>query len=397
MNIPTETIDGEYAGEKGPLFRLALMTSFLTVITLGIYRFWGKTRIRKYIWSSVSGNGSAFEYTGTGLEKFLGFLVAIVVLAIYLGIAQMILMYFGFNLFIAEPQTQAEMISQLAALYITFFATLPLIFFAQYRARRYKLARTRWRGIRFGAEKGAWGYVGRSLLYWFLTIISLGLLMPMATFKLEKYVTDRSWYGNTPFQQDGKWTMLYAAMKHLVIGVIILIVAGVAAAVLDAPGVGIGLGILGYIWFIFGMAFYRIRSFAIMTRYKVLGEGIRFDAQPSTGHIVATVLLGSLLVGIVTGLIFALAAGVLAVTMGFAAGVGSGLGPIVFAGFLYVLGLLIAGALSLVWITQPIIDHIVTSMQVFDNGELAGIRQRATDTGADAEGFADALDIGGAI
>jgi len=366
------------------------------VLTLGIYRFWAKTRIRKYIWSSVSGDDDSFEYTGTGLEKFLGFLVAMVILAIYLGLFNLILTFVGFSI-IPDGNSPEAIFRQTAAINLSLVAVLPLLLFAQYRARRYKMARSRWRGIRFGAEKGAWGYVGRSLLYWFLTIISLGLLMPMATFKLEKYVTDRSWYGNTPFQQDGKWTMLYAAMKHLVIGVIILIVAGVAAAVLDAPGVGIGLGILGYIWFIFGMAFYRIRSFAIMTRYKVLGEGIRFDAQPSTGHIVATVLLGSLLVGIVTGLIFALAAGVLAVTMGFAAGVGSGLGPIVFAGFLYVLGLLIAGALSLVWITQPIIDHIVTSMQVFDNGELAGIRQRATDTGADAEGFADALDIGGAI
>lgn len=61
-----------------------LKTSLLTLVTLGIYRFWAKTRVRKYFWSSVVGEGDGFEYTGTGIEKILVFLVAVVVLAIYL-------------------------------------------------------------------------------------------------------------------------------------------------------------------------------------------------------------------------------------------------------------------------------------------------------------------------
>ena len=42
--------------------------------------------------------GDAFEYTGTGLEKFLGFLIALVILAFYLGILQVVLTFVGFNL-----------------------------------------------------------------------------------------------------------------------------------------------------------------------------------------------------------------------------------------------------------------------------------------------------------
>ena len=46
----TDRIAGEYHGERRALFWLALRTAILTTITLGIYRFWAKTRIRKYIW-----------------------------------------------------------------------------------------------------------------------------------------------------------------------------------------------------------------------------------------------------------------------------------------------------------------------------------------------------------
>ena len=61
---------GRYSGEKSPLFWLYIKTACLTVLTLGIYRFWAKTRMRKYIWSSVNIGDDNLEYTGTGLEKF---------------------------------------------------------------------------------------------------------------------------------------------------------------------------------------------------------------------------------------------------------------------------------------------------------------------------------------
>jgi len=40
---------------------------------------------------------------------------------------------------------------------------------------------------------------------------------------------------------------------------------------------------------------------------------------------------------------------------------------------------------------------VISSITVQGADRLADIRQRAHDTGADAEGFADALDVGGAI
>ena len=392
----TTRIEGKYFGEAGPLFKLYIKTALLTVLTLGIYRFWAKTRMRKYVWSGVSGDGDSFEYTGTGLEKFLGFLVAIVILAIYLGLVQMLLFYFGFNLFV-EPQNTAQMIAQISAIYITFFAVLPLLLFAQYRARRYKMARSRWRGLRFGMDNGAWGYVLRAIGYYLLVIVSLGILTPLATFKLEKYMADRSWYGDAKFVQNGKWTALYRGLKWLLIGLVVLIVGSGLSVGLDSPALGGIAIVVGYILFLLGAVYYRIYALNYMASHKVLDGEVTFLATAQTGTVMKIAVLGGIGIGIVgflLGLVLVAvlsAAGPALVTGNVPVALGI-LGALLYIGFL-----LLIGGLSLVWITQPIIEHVIESITVMNAGHLDTIRQRAADAGADAEGFADALDIGGAL
>ena len=396
----SEQIQGRYFGTRGPLFRLYLLTSLLTLVTLGIYRFWAKTRIRKYIWSATSGDGDSFEYTGTGLEKFLGFLVAIVILAIYLGIVQMALFYFGLNLFV-DPQNQGQELAQIGAIYLTLLAVLPLMLFARYRARRYKMARSRWRGIRFGMENGAWGYAGRALGYYLLNAMTLGLLNPLATFRLEKYMADRSWYGDARFEQTGRWQDLYAGMKHVFIGLAIVIGGGLLLAFMAAAS-GIGGAIIGgiaifvgYIWLLIGLVYYRVYAFNYLTGHKVLDGAVTFGAQLETGQIVRIVIIGTIVISLLMGVIFAVIGGIFA-TMAEAIIAGN-MALVVFVGVLYVVAFLIAGALGLVMITQPIIEHAVNNVLVHNIDHLNTIQQRAADAGADAEGFADALDVGGAI
>ena len=59
----------EFSDGGKELLLIALKTGFLTLITLGIYRFWAKTKIRNFIWASASLDGDSFEYHGTGLEQ----------------------------------------------------------------------------------------------------------------------------------------------------------------------------------------------------------------------------------------------------------------------------------------------------------------------------------------
>ncbi len=391
----------QYVGKHVPLFMLGLVTGLLTTVTLGIYRFWAKTRIRKYIWSSATLGGDSFEYTGTGLEKFLGFLTAVVILAFYLAIVQLVLFYFGLSI-IGEsenPEGLAALPIQFAPAFVTVAATLPLIFFAQYRARRYRLARTRWRGLRFGMDNGAWGFAVRALWHWFLTVVTLGILLPRKTFWLEKYVTDRSWYGDARFEQNGKWSELFPAMKHLLIGVGIL-VGGVAAAAVIGFALALILAVVGTMWTLIGFVSFRVRSFAYLTRQKTLDGHICFRADPKTSTIVARICLGgvavSLIAGVILGLIgdYAMSAVSEIVVDGETSAM---VLTVALVALQYLAALVLMDALVLAWITQPIIRHLVQSISVLNAEAIDAIRQRASDSGADAEGFADALDIGGGL
>ena len=304
----------------------------------------------------------------------------------------------------ADATTTAGQIAQIASIYISFFAVMPLIFFAQYRARRYKMARTRWRGIRFGMDSAAWGFVWRAIAHSFLTIITLGLMVPRQTFYLEKYMVDRTWFGDAQFVQNGRWQSLYPGLKHIGLGILILIGAGVVAATLEAFRWAFFFSVVGYLWLIFGSVYYRIFTLNYLTGKKLLNGQIGFYSGAHAGKVVGVAMKGTLLialVGAVIGLLFAGVSAILLNSVNFQnpselmGVIGGALGIIGFVA--YIGFLLLLSALSFIWITQPIIGHVVDNMSLSGAEHLDAIQQRSADAGADADGFADALDIGGAI
>ena len=58
-----------------------------------------RTRLRRWYWSAIRPGGHPLEYVGDPIEKLLGFLFAVVVLAFYIGIVNLVLMFFSFALF----------------------------------------------------------------------------------------------------------------------------------------------------------------------------------------------------------------------------------------------------------------------------------------------------------
>ena len=403
-----------FNGNTPQLRGLAVVTILLTFLTLGIYRFWARTRIRRYFWSAVTLGGHGFEYTGKGIEKFIGFLIAVAVLAIYLGIFQILLSFAGMSLF-ETVDPDADPVRQVLLTYATFLALAPLIFYAQYRARRYMLSRTKWKGIRFGAEQAAWGYAIRAIGHWMLTILTLGILLPRQTFYLEKYKADRTWFGTAQFVQEGRWQSLYPAMKHIALGFVIMIVGGGLLAMLgldgfaegEAENADIALGILGgvmifagTIWFYIGFAYYNVHSHRILTKTKKLGDGIHFTSEPRTARIIGIYLLGGLIISLLAPIVAGLIGEIIGIISNLAlSGVDFGTGDmpagVVVGGVLgYVAFFIIAGVLSLIFISQPILQHYATVTEVHNAAALADVEQREGDEMIEAEGFADALDVG---
>ena len=123
-----------------------------------------------------------------------------------------------------------------------------------------------------------------------------------------------------------------------------------------------------------------------------------------TDKVVGSAIKGTLLIALVAAVIGLVFAGVGAVLlnsvnfqnssdlMGVVGGVLGIIGFVAYIGFL-----LLLSALSFIWIIQPIIAHVVDNIVLSGAEHLDAIQQRSADAGADADGFADALDISGAI
>ena len=179
-----------FSGDRGEFRRLVTRGAALELVTVGFYRFWLATDIRRHLWSHTVIDGDAAEYTGRARELLIGFLIAMaIIVPIYLA-------YF---------------IAGLEAERFKAFASTPLVLFfylfgqfAIYRARRYRLTRTVWRGVRFWMSGSGWAYAGWSLLWGIGTIVTLGLLMPWREAALERYKMRHSYYGDLQGSFEGR-------------------------------------------------------------------------------------------------------------------------------------------------------------------------------------------------
>ncbi len=412
ISQPNPDMAVDYRGAAGRLFGIAFGSAILTLLTLGIYRFWMKAKLRRYYWASIQPGGIPLEYTGTGLEKLLGFLIAVVILAVYLGIFNLGLSFVGLAFFQGNP----------LALNLSFLAVVPLIYYARYRSRAYILSRTRWRGLRFGLEPDAWRYTLSAIGHTLLTIVTLGVLFPRQRFKMEKFVTDRTWYGSLRMRQDGKWTM---NLKPWLLVIAMLIVTAGAYGLLIARMIAMGrqmanpgqiflltlLVFTGYLLAGFAYIYFSVVSFRNMANHKVLGESIRFTSKIRTGKVTGIYVLGGLGIGfstviiamivtvaaslVIYGLDLPLQAFDMANVQDLSTAAQWTAFGILGAGYLVVL--LLVGVLAQVFIFQPILRHYATELVVHNLAELETAAQRAHDSSVDAGGFADALDVGAAM
>ncbi|RZK82862.1 MAG: DUF898 family protein, partial [Methylobacterium sp.] len=182
---------------------LAIVGFLLSLVTFGIYRFWYMTDLRRFFWSRTVVDGSPAEYTGTGRELFLGFLVALALLiVIYVGL---------FGLAIALPA-----LAPYSAI-VSFVLLFLVGQFAIYRGRRYRAMRTLWRGIRLGQDGSGLVYAARAALWWTLTLATLGLAYPFMRASLERYRIRHTRVGTSRMASEargrtllGPWLLFYA-------------------------------------------------------------------------------------------------------------------------------------------------------------------------------------------
>jgi uncharacterized membrane protein YjgN (DUF898 family) len=213
-----------FIGPEWAYWQLRIKGAALLLVTLGIYRFWLLTDVRRFLWSNTEIAGETLEYDGLASELLLGFLFAIAILVpIYVAIAMA-------TLALELP----DYVSALGGL------ALLAVFgeFARYRARRYRLTRTVFRGLRFHQDGSGWLYAFYAILWWILIIVSLGLAYPWAQANLQRYMMRHTSYGKLPgrFQGSG-WRLFLRGLPLWLVSVgPLLVAAGFVAAQIDWHG-----------------------------------------------------------------------------------------------------------------------------------------------------------------
>jgi len=136
------------------------------VAALGLYGCWGRSEIRRRIWSSTRLGGEPFHYLGCGAELVIGLAIRLVTMGGLLG---------GALLLAAKPEPW-RIIAAVACLAAAAF----LHGFVRFAAFVYLASRTEWRGAVFEVAGSPFRFAARELRDWALALATAGWWLPHA-------------------------------------------------------------------------------------------------------------------------------------------------------------------------------------------------------------------------
>jgi uncharacterized membrane protein YjgN (DUF898 family) len=359
-----------FAGDRGEFRRLVTRGAALELVTVGFYRFWLATDIRRHLWSNTVIDGDAAEYTGRARELLIGFLVAMaIIVPIYLA-------YFVAGL-------EAERFKA--------FASIPLVLFfyvfgqfAIYRARRYRLTRTVWRGVRFWMSGSGWAYAFMSLLWGIGVSLTLGLLLPWREASLERYKMRHSYYGDLQGSFEGRgWEFFKRGWWLWVLAPFSLYLFPAA------PFVYAAYKAVEWRWWVSGIRFGGVRLESTMRKsaliglyWKVIGWFLLFGLG-----------IGAYLAGC-AALVASMHGVPLAVFVKTPALIQS-VPLIVMAGIGYLTTVLGLNVVMRVYLLRDLWARVMATTTVHGIEAAANVTARGELASALGEGFADGLDVAG--
>jgi uncharacterized membrane protein YjgN (DUF898 family) len=354
----TRRVDGgfSFTGDWKEFLPIALTNLLLTIVTLGIYRFWAKARERRYLWSRTHFVDDSFEWTGTGLEMLIGFVIVMVVL-----VPVFLFFSFGFEAMVMRGQAALAAVLMLA-FYLGIFY---LINVARFRALRYRLSRTYWHGIRGGSDDGGWEYGWSGVWRTFVGWMALGLLVPWSMTSLWNERWGKMSFGPYMFEAHAepsglmaRWMLLYLApfvamLAAGAVGFSIFSLAGPSGDPTMATGMIVSFITIVAIFYLaillLGLAYFAA-FYRCVAAATALG-GLRFEFRARTMDWLK-LILGNI--------------GLVIVTLG--------------------IGLLFLSYRN--W--KFVVSHVAAEGEI----DLEMLTQSATHAPGEAEGLADAFDIG---
>ena len=178
----------KFKGQAGEYFGIWIVNLLLTVITIGIYSAWAKVRTKKYFSSNTEIDGHSFGYHATGWQILKGrILVAFVSLLFVIGVA--------------VSSQAGELVSGIYIILVFILALFALPWIVN-NSLKFSARMTSYRNIRLNWR----GTYGQTLFIYYVTpllsIVSLGLLIPLVTKYYFNYYAKGHYYGTSGFRTE---------------------------------------------------------------------------------------------------------------------------------------------------------------------------------------------------
>ena len=294
----------EFTGNAGEMVPIILKNLLFNILTLSLYRFWGRTNIRRYLWENIRFMGDPLEYTGTGGELFKGFLIVLVTVFLPL---------FGLIVWGQLLVAKGNMLG-MVLIFATYIFLIWLFSFGLYKAFKYRMSRTRWRGIRGAQLKSGAGFATEALSYTIFTGLTLGLVLPLMDNKLWSIETNNRRFGTGRFRYKAGSGPLYGGFflsaLCAIIGTTLVsflfggAIATSAEALLNSKAGSASVGLL-FLWYlavllVFGLSFSiymttKLRHFWNNSQF----EGATFNFSGKVVDLIA-LMVGNILITLLT-------------------------------------------------------------------------------------------------
>jgi uncharacterized membrane protein YjgN (DUF898 family) len=195
-----------FHGSTGSLFVIHAVNVLFILLTLGVYYFWGKARVRGYLFGQSELEGDRFAFHGTGKELFIGFVKGVVVFGVPVVALSILPQVYG------APD---QVVNALASL--LWLIGLLLVPVAMVGARRYRLSRTSWRGIRFSFRGSIREFMGIFVGGSILTSLTLGIYYPFFVTRRQAFMVSHSYFGSRKFDFDGRGRVLLGPFLAMIV------------------------------------------------------------------------------------------------------------------------------------------------------------------------------------
>lgn len=88
MSTMENKLSFTFTGSSGEYFKIWIVNTLLTILTLGIYSAWATVCTKRYFYGNIWLDGANFEYHATPLQILPGRILVLLMLGIYLLSAQ---------------------------------------------------------------------------------------------------------------------------------------------------------------------------------------------------------------------------------------------------------------------------------------------------------------------